>query len=38
MGFRLTVKGQTDEILLEKLTLNHITHEHTQPQSVIAKS
>jgi len=29
---------QCDEILLEKLTLNHITHEHTQPQSVIAKS
>jgi ribonucleoside-triphosphate reductase len=30
---------QCDEILLEKLTLNHTTHEHTQQQqSVIAKS
>ena len=27
-----------DEILLEKLTLNHIPHEHTKQQSVIAKS
>jgi ribonucleoside-triphosphate reductase len=31
---------QCDEILLEKLTLNHTLHEHTkqQQQSVIAKS
>jgi anaerobic ribonucleoside-triphosphate reductase len=29
---------QCDEILLEKLTLNHTTHEHSQQQSVIAKS
>ncbi|MBP8032951.1 MAG: ribonucleoside triphosphate reductase [Bacteroidia bacterium] len=27
-----------DEILLEKLTLNHITHENTEQQSVIAES
>jgi ribonucleoside-triphosphate reductase len=28
---------QCDEILLEKLTLNHISHEHTKQQSVTAK-